>query len=369
MKKIIPLLLALCLLVSSSSVFADDGDVSKLTVNDVVSKALEYDQQDQVKAIEIRFKGGEVEDAVKNAENPYRTEAVEKEYKALSTVKQKIWKTVIPDEERFALEKLRKEFEINKKRVEAEAVYLYYKALLLNERTKLHDEERAFAEEKYKILQDKYKLGQISQVALKDGEIQYLQKESDIAAELSDRNYAYDDLKEIMGVEAGELNLAYAEVKESTLPEYAKEALVDLLKKNDLTYVAALKDLEFKQRRYDLYQSTITTGIDKEKINAEKDLSLAGIELKKVERDEIVASYAEYMSLQNAKADLEKQRKSLELEKLKLSQNEVKYKAGMIPSIDYKEPILAYKQAELKLKQDINEYNYKISSFMVKIKA
>ena len=370
MKKVILLITVVCLLIitASAPMAAEKADTSQISLNAAISKALEYDKTDRIMDIDIRLKTSEAEDAVKNAKYPDREQEIYDQYNSLSIPAKQIWKEITPLEKQFEVDKLIIQKKESDEQLVNKVTNSFFNALFNDTKAKLSEEDKNIAKKDLEIVQSRYKIGQVSEIALKEAQLAYDKVELNYAAAIDDRDYSLNDIADLLGVSGDACILASEKITQDELPEYSKAAFMELLKKNNITYLNAVKDQEFKQKRYDIYMEITRYGVGKEESAAEKELINANIALRKTTKDEIIQMYSEYIDLLNLKGDIEVARGNLEVSKAKVKQKEIQFEKGLITELGLKKEQLIYSKAELVLYQEINTFNLRTSTLMLKLK-
>lgn len=369
MKKLISLLAiaGLLMLNPAVSLTEEKPGAAPISLGAAISMGLEYDKTDRIKDIEIRLKTAEAEDAAKNAKNPDREQEIYDQYKDLSIPAQQIWREVIPLEKQFEVDKLYSERKESDELLKNKVINAYYNALLNDRKEKLAKEELDIGKKDFEIVQNQHKLGLASSMALDEAQLAYDKLELKYASAVDDRDSSLDDIADLLGISREECVLAPEIIAEADLPEYSRYAFVELVKKNDTAYLNAVKDQEFKQKRYDIYMEITRYGVGEEVAEAEKELLTANMALRSATKNEIIQLYSEYVDLQNMKGDIETAKNNLKVSQDKVKQKELQYEKGLITELELRKERLNCSYAGLSLDQTINEFNLRTGNLMIKL--
>ncbi len=367
MKKIMAAAVAGCVLLNSMTVWGGESPKKPMEVSflTAIGKAREYDQTDKVKEIQIYLAQKAADEEKEKVKNPENDTKYYNQLSQLMPGMQLIWKQIVPDEKQYEVEKLKVEKEEYDQQIRIEAEYLFNKAMLLDAKLKLQKEALEIALKDFATVQLRAKTGTMSVVDVKKAELEKIKAEMDVVQVEDERNDAYQDLKDYMGIGEADITLLGREIKEANLPTYTKDQVMVKVENNNITYLHTVKQKEFKQRRFDIYVKNNYFGDGR--LDAERDLLLQEIENKKISKQEKIGAYTEYIKLHTTKIDLDTVRKSLELQNMKVSIKETQLKTNTITELELIKEKLAYKKMSLELKQQINEYNRQIAIFLTKI--
>jgi outer membrane protein TolC len=247
------------------------------------------------------------------------------------------------------------------------SINAYYNALLNDRKEKLAKEELDIGKKDFEIVQNQHKLGLASSMALDEAQLAYDKLELKYASAVDDRDSSLDDIADLLGISREECVLAPEIIAEADLPEYSRYAFVELVKKNDTAYLNAVKDQEFKQKRYDIYMEITRYGVGEEVAEAEKELLTANMALRSATKNEIIQLYSEYVDLQNMKGDIETAKNNLKVSQDKVKQKELQYEKGLITELELRKERLNCSYAGLSLDQTINEFNLRTGNLMIKL--
>ena len=269
-------------------------------------------------------------------------------------------------EKQFEVDKLIKQKKESDEQLKNKVTYTFFNALFGETNAMLAEEEKTLAKKELEIMQKRFSLGQVSEIALKEAQLAYKRVELNYESIQDEKDYSLNDFADLLGLSSEVYKPASETITQSQLKEYDKGVFIELLKKNNTTYLNAVKEQEFKQKRYDIYKEIVRYGISKEEAEAEKALINTNVNLRKVTKEEIIQMYTEYIDLLNMQGDLEVSRTNLEVNKAKAEQKVNQYEKGLITEMELNKEQLNYRKLELKLYQDINTFNYRVSNLMLK---